>query len=157
MRATAAQYRGEDNKGRPFVLNARSTVQRSSAERVVDIRGMTVDYRAPLTPAKNAGGHGHYENQTLDIGIDGGTVGDMKASRGRVLIDHVGQVGTALITLHVDGRLPSVLDYIALPPLNIDARKGGLDPKTVKGTAAADVSISFPTIPLRPSPARRCG
>jgi lipopolysaccharide export system protein LptC len=61
MRATAAQYRGEDNKGRPFVLDARSAVQRSSAERVVDIRGMTARMDFENGPAMLVADRGRYD------------------------------------------------------------------------------------------------
>ncbi|MEJ7776486.1 MAG: LPS export ABC transporter periplasmic protein LptC [Sphingomicrobium sp.] len=40
MRVDVAQYRGEDNQGRPFSIVARSAVQRSSDVPIVDISGM---------------------------------------------------------------------------------------------------------------------
>jgi lipopolysaccharide export system protein LptC len=69
MRASAAQYRGRDNKGRPFVLAARSAVQRSSAERVVDIRGITARMDLENGPATLAAGRARYDidNDLVDV------------------------------------------------------------------------------------------
>src|ERR1051325_2175915 len=38
LRIANAQYRGQDNEGRPFVLSARSAVQQTSANPIVEIR-----------------------------------------------------------------------------------------------------------------------
>ncbi len=40
MRVDVAQYRGEDNQGRPFAITAQSAVQQSSEEPIVNISGM---------------------------------------------------------------------------------------------------------------------
>jgi lipopolysaccharide export system protein LptC len=40
MRVDVAQYRGEDNQGRPFAIRAQSAVQQSSDVPIVDISGM---------------------------------------------------------------------------------------------------------------------
>ncbi|HTK83732.1 MAG TPA: DUF3971 domain-containing protein, partial [Patescibacteria group bacterium] len=113
-----------------------------------DITGMTVDYRAPLTPVKNASGHGTFANDTIDIGVDSGMVGDIKLSKGHVKIDNViapDIVGTADITAHLESKLTSVFDYIANEPIGIDAKKIGLEAVRMKGQAALDIDVSFPT------------
>ena len=40
MRVDTAKYTGEDNEGRPFAIVARSAIQRSSEQPIVDIAGM---------------------------------------------------------------------------------------------------------------------
>src|SRR5215210_7709964 len=40
LKIQSAQYRGTDNKGRPFVIDAASAVQATSKEPVVEIGGM---------------------------------------------------------------------------------------------------------------------
>lgn len=113
-----------------------------------DIKDMTVDYRSPLTPVKNASGHGQFANDTIDIGVDSGTVGDIKLSKGHVKIDNViapGVVGSAQITAHLDSRLTSVFDYIAKEPISIDSKKIGLQIDRMKGQAGLDIDVSFPT------------
>lgn len=69
MRATAAQYRGQDNRGRPFILSAQSAVQRSSAERVVEIRGISARMDLENGPAFLAAGHARYniDNDLVDV------------------------------------------------------------------------------------------
>jgi len=69
MRASSAQYRGQDNKGRPFILNARSALQRSSAERVVDIHDMTAQMQLENGPANLTAGRARYDldNQLVDV------------------------------------------------------------------------------------------
>ena len=41
MKVEAAQYRGQDEEGRPFVLDARSAVQATSSDPIVDISTMS--------------------------------------------------------------------------------------------------------------------
>jgi hypothetical protein len=113
-----------------------------------DIDGMSVDYRPPLQPVKHANGHAHFADDTLDIKVDSGMVGDMKVGKGRVVIDHViapDIIGAANITAHLDGKLTSVFNYVASEPINVDPKKIGLDLDRMKGAASLDVGVSFPT------------
>ena len=52
MRLESAQYRGHDSLGRPFVLNARSALQQSSAVPIVDITGMNAQILLDEGPAR---------------------------------------------------------------------------------------------------------
>ena len=52
LRVQSAQYRGQDSLGRPFVLNARSAIQESSAEPVVQISDMTAQILLDSGPAR---------------------------------------------------------------------------------------------------------
>ena len=47
MRVDTARYTGEDNKGRPFTILARSAIQRSSNVPIVDIAGMMARLALP--------------------------------------------------------------------------------------------------------------
>jgi lipopolysaccharide export system protein LptC len=60
MRVEAAQYRGQDSLGRPFVLNARSALQQSSSVPVVDISGMTAQILLDEGPARIRAGRARY-------------------------------------------------------------------------------------------------
>jgi len=51
MRVDVARYVGEDDRGRPFTITARSAVQRSSDLPVVDISGMMARLMLPQGPA----------------------------------------------------------------------------------------------------------
>lgn len=51
MRVDVARYTGEDDKGRPFAIVARSAIQRSSDRPVVDISGMLARLQLDQGPA----------------------------------------------------------------------------------------------------------
>lgn len=115
-----------------------------------NIDNMTVDYRAPLTPARNVTGPGSYsyETDTLEIGVDSATVGVLNVSGGAVSISKVAGegVGEASILLDIDGPLPAVFDYIALEPIGMTGSELGLDTGNIKGNADFEVSVKFPTL-----------
>ena len=52
LKLTAVTYRGQDNEGRPFVLSARSGVQQTSANQVVDISDMQAEMQLESGPAR---------------------------------------------------------------------------------------------------------
>jgi lipopolysaccharide export system protein LptC len=52
LKLTAVTYRGQDNEGRPFVLSARSGVQQTSANQVVDITDMQAQMQLDNGPAR---------------------------------------------------------------------------------------------------------
>lgn len=71
LKIEAAQYRGEDGKGQPFTLDARSAVQKSSAEPVVQIMGLTAGVRLDDGPARLVADHGRYDMASEQVKIDG--------------------------------------------------------------------------------------
>lgn len=60
MRVQSAQYRGQDGRGRPFVLNARSALQQSSTVPVVDISDMSAQILLDEGPARLRAPRGRY-------------------------------------------------------------------------------------------------
>ena len=52
LKLTAVTYRGQDNEGRPFILSARSGVQQTSANQVVDITDMQAQMQMDNGPAR---------------------------------------------------------------------------------------------------------
>ncbi|MGQ0559260.1 MAG: LPS export ABC transporter periplasmic protein LptC [Sphingosinicella sp.] len=71
MRVEMAQYRGQDNRGRPFLLTARSALQQSSAVPVVDIRGMSAQIQLDDGPARVVADRGRYDMSTDQVDIVG--------------------------------------------------------------------------------------
>lgn len=69
MRIQAAEYRGEDSEGRPFVLSARSAVQQSSAVPIVDVRDMSARILLDNGPASLVARQALYdmENDMVDV------------------------------------------------------------------------------------------
>ena len=51
LKLTAVTYRGQDNEGRPFILSARSGVQQTSANQVVDISDLRGQMQLENGPA----------------------------------------------------------------------------------------------------------
>jgi lipopolysaccharide export system protein LptC len=52
MKVEAAQYRGQDEEGRPFVLDARSAIQETSSDPVVNILNMSARLQLSDGPAQ---------------------------------------------------------------------------------------------------------
>jgi lipopolysaccharide export system protein LptC len=71
MRVEAAQYRGLDARGRPFVLVARSALQRSSADPVVDISDMAAQIMLDEGPARLRARRGRYDMETDMVDVVG--------------------------------------------------------------------------------------
>jgi lipopolysaccharide export system protein LptC len=71
LRVSAAQYRGQDNEGRPFVLNARSALQETSANPVVEISDMTAQILLDSGPARLQAGHARYNMDSDHVQVVG--------------------------------------------------------------------------------------
>ena len=69
MRVEAARYRGQDNKGRPFTIDASSAVQARSQDKIVEILGMSAEIGLDNGPATLQARRGRYdiEAQKVDI------------------------------------------------------------------------------------------
>lgn len=69
MRVRAARYQGVDDKGRPFAIAARSAVQATSRDPIVDIEGMMAEIRLEDGPARLRAERGRYdlERETVDV------------------------------------------------------------------------------------------
>ncbi|MFN3433579.1 MAG: LPS export ABC transporter periplasmic protein LptC [Sphingomonas sp.] len=71
MKLQAATYRGQDDKGQAFALNAGSAVQQSSSVPVVQINGMAADLQLQDGPATLRADHGRYDLNTEQMKVDG--------------------------------------------------------------------------------------
>ena len=69
MRVQSARYRGQDNEGRPFTIDASSAVQATSQDPIVDILGMSAEIGLDNGPATLRAGKGRYniEAQKVDV------------------------------------------------------------------------------------------
>jgi len=69
LKVQSAQYRGVDNKGRPFTINADKALQATSAEPVVDIDGMAASIQLNDGPARIQAPKGRYnmDAQKVDV------------------------------------------------------------------------------------------
>ena len=69
LKVVAAQYRGTDNKGRPFVIDTATAVQATSAEPIVQIEGMQARINLNEGPATLRADRGRYDmdKQRVDV------------------------------------------------------------------------------------------
>lgn len=69
MRVRAARYQGQDNLGRPFVIEAESAVQANSRDPIVDINGMAARIGLADGPATLRADNGRYdlEQERVDV------------------------------------------------------------------------------------------
>lgn len=71
MRLQSAQYRGQDAKGQPFVLDAGSALQKSSAEPIVQLNELAAAIRLPDGPARLTADRGRYDMNTEQVDVVG--------------------------------------------------------------------------------------
>lgn len=71
LRIEAADYRGEDAKGQPFVLHAGSAVQKSSSEPIVQLSDLSAQIRLPEGPAQVKADRGHYNMDKQQVSVNG--------------------------------------------------------------------------------------
>lgn len=71
MRVDSAQYRGVDNRGRPFVIDARQALQRSAAEQIVYISGMRAEMGLEKGPAELRADRARYDMRSDQVNVVG--------------------------------------------------------------------------------------
>lgn len=71
LRVEAAEYRGEDVKGRPFSIRAGSAVQKSSSEPVVQLSDLSAEIELDEGPARIAADKGRYDMEKHQVAVDG--------------------------------------------------------------------------------------
>lgn len=71
MRVQSAQYRGQDNRGRPFVLNAERALQRSATQPIVEIGGMNAQMDLENGLARIEAGRARYNIQEERVQVIG--------------------------------------------------------------------------------------
>ena len=71
MRVQSARYRGQDNKGRAFTIDASSAVQATSQDPIVDILGMSAEIGLDSGPATLRADKGRYDMEAQKVDIIG--------------------------------------------------------------------------------------
>ncbi|QPQ54607.1 LPS export ABC transporter periplasmic protein LptC [Allosphingosinicella flava] len=71
MRVLSAQYRGQDSKGRPFVIGADSAIQATSADPIVDINGMAARMLLENGPATLTASKARYNLEEETVAVNG--------------------------------------------------------------------------------------
>ncbi len=113
-------------------------------------KDMSVDYRAPLDKVTKASGTGGFDLETdiLDVTIEEGMIGPMKATNSKLIFDKVVAVGEggADLQINLAGKIRDVLTYISKDPINLGDRIDK-DITQIKGDADLDLRLKFPTQP----------
>jgi lipopolysaccharide export system protein LptC len=71
MRVQSAEYRGRDDRGRPFRIAAQSAIQASSRDPVVEIRGMEAQILVDEGPAALHANRGRYNLENERVAVVG--------------------------------------------------------------------------------------
>lgn len=71
LRIDAAEYRGSDDKGRPFHLHAGSAVQRNSFEPIVRLNDLSAEIRLDTGPASLRAERGQYDINSQKVAVEG--------------------------------------------------------------------------------------
>lgn len=123
-------------------INASGTKVSFVADRV------TVKYNSTLMPVTNVVGKGQYENDTLTIDADQGTIGgDIKGRNVKLKMTDLSVKGGGLadISLQAKGSLKTALKYIADEPIAVSDQLG-FSPDKAKGDIDFNLQLNFPTV-----------
>lgn len=71
LKLTAVTYRGQDNTGRPFILSARSGVQQTSANQVIDISDIQALLQMDNGPARINADRAQYQMERDHVNVVG--------------------------------------------------------------------------------------
>jgi lipopolysaccharide export system protein LptC len=108
MRVQSAQYRGQDNLGRLFTLDAASAVQANSQDPIVDIAGMAARIMLERGPATIRADRGRYNMEAEKVDVAGPIL--VTAADGYRLQTRDVQVNLSTRSLEsrgrVEGRMP---------------------------------------------------
>jgi lipopolysaccharide export system protein LptC len=86
LRVTAALYRGQDQKGQPFSIAAKSAVQRTSTDPVVKLDALSARILLPEGPANLVAPRGRYNMSNERVALDGPV--DFRSADGYTLQTH---------------------------------------------------------------------
>lgn len=108
--------------------------------------GATVDYLAPMPPARNVAAVATFDAKAFRIALKAGELWGLKLSDGLVVLSGLDEYDQfADITLDVAGPLADALKLIDSKPLGY-AKALGLDPAGIAGQASTKVNLKFPLL-----------
>ena len=137
LKVTSAQYRGQDNDGRPFLLSARSALQANSATQLVEIRDMSAQIQLDSGPAQLRAGRAQYNMENDHVNVVGPIL--FTAADGYQMRTHDVNLDMRARTLQsrgaVEGRMP-------LGRFSADRLQADLPARTVVLTGRARLHIA---------------
>ncbi len=136
LRVSQARYRGQDDKGRPFTLDAASAVQVSSSDPVVDITGMEARIALEGGPAQLQADKGRYDMEQEQVNVIGPIL--FSAADGYRLETRDVSADLNKRTLESDGRVDGTMP---LGRFSADKLEADLQSRNVKLTGRARLHI----------------
>lgn len=136
MRLRAAEYRGQDAKGQPFVIDAGSAVQKSSAEPVVQLQELAAAIRLPDGPARLTAPSGRYDMRDEQVDVNGPI--RFRAADGYTLDTNDATVDLKTRRLHSGS---AVTGTTAMGTFSGDRLDADLESRTVRLTGNARLRI----------------
>ncbi|HEV2746670.1 MAG TPA: LPS export ABC transporter periplasmic protein LptC [Allosphingosinicella sp.] len=108
MRIQAARYRGQDNLGRPFTIDARSAVQATSRDPIVNVLGMEARIALEGGPATLTAQRGRYNLESEKVEVIGPILFTAADGYRLETRDVAVDLNTRTMASHgrVDGQLP---------------------------------------------------
>lgn len=137
MRVTRAEYRGQDAKGQPFALIAGSAVQKSSAEPIVRMTGLSGAIKLQDGPATIAAADGQYDMDSEKVLVPG-TVQVRSANGYRIDASNVA-IDLKNRSLVGDGGVGGALNIGSFSANRLDA---DLDQRVVRLSGNAHLRIN---------------
>ncbi|MCC6597984.1 MAG: hypothetical protein IT559_04270, partial [Alphaproteobacteria bacterium] len=117
----------------------------TSAAAQFAFEGMSIDYRNPLAPIRDAQGRGHFDlgSETLRIDIESAKLLDMQISKADVELVNIieGGKGVADLNVVLSGPLKSALTYVKDEPISVNTL---IDIEKTQGQADIAVNLAFP-------------
>lgn len=126
MRVDDATYRGQDNNGRPFSLNAGEAVQRSNSVPLVELQDLTARIILAEGPAVLAAPQGTYAIEDEQVGIPG--IVQFTAADGYDMAARNVTIDLANRLLVGDGRVSGV---IPAGTFSADTMRADLEARTI--------------------------
>lgn len=136
MRVQEARYRGQDDKGRPFMITARSAVQATSRDPIVDILGMRARIALESGPATLKADRGRYNLETETVNVIGPIL--FTAADGYRLQTHDVAVDLDSRVMATDGRVEG---QMPLGRFSANRMRADLESRTVTLTGNARLHI----------------
>lgn len=136
MRVQEARYRGQDDKGRPFMITARSAVQATSRDPIVDILGMRARIALESGPATLNADRGRYNLETETVNVIGPIL--FTAADGYRLQTHDVAVDLDSRVMATDGRVEG---QMPLGRFSANRMRADLESRTVTLTGNARLHI----------------
>ncbi|MDZ3837245.1 MAG: AsmA-like C-terminal region-containing protein [Rhodospirillales bacterium] len=112
----------------------------------LDVAGVSVDYRPPAPPVRNAAASVQFDLDSLTVRIGGGETQGLTITGGSARILEARAKPPRLdLDVRVEGTVPAALTLLAAEPFGY-TKKLGFSPRDTQGNVAAELNLKLPLI-----------